>query len=205
MRSRKALNELVPPKDDDQRQPDERPRVLSSEYRHGDRKIEIRKSRKANSPSELMCSGYSEDGETKSRRPHVARPVTIDPHQTALCIEHSAGIRMREGTRQGHVFIYVRVLPPMVWFSTLQIFARAGLATRHGQPSKSSCSRNGGVLPFVDLESDLRGTTGGLRPAKMCANRSEPDEQRCHQVPTGGAQSISFQMYRCLRYTPQGL
>jgi len=34
----KTRNKLIPSKDDDQNKPKERPRILSSEYRHCDRK-----------------------------------------------------------------------------------------------------------------------------------------------------------------------
>ena len=68
-------------------------------------KIEIRKEFGANSPSELSL-GIVKTERRKAARLHVARPMRIDPHQTALCIVHLAGIRSRrEDTRQGHVFI----------------------------------------------------------------------------------------------------
>ena len=143
MRGRKALNKLIASKDDYQRQPDERPRILPSEYRHGDRKkIEIRKEFqwKANSPSELSL-GIVKTERRKAARLHVARPVTIDPIKQPFVLSFRREY-VGERTRGKGMCSYVRALPPMVWLSTLQILARAGLATRHGCPSKSSCSRN---------------------------------------------------------------
>lgn len=43
MRGRKARYELIPSEDDYHHKPEERPRILSSEYRHNNRKIEPRK------------------------------------------------------------------------------------------------------------------------------------------------------------------
>lgn len=52
MGGRKVRDELIPSKDDYQRNPDELPRILSSEYRHNNRKIRDSNVQESNSPSE---------------------------------------------------------------------------------------------------------------------------------------------------------
>jgi hypothetical protein len=85
MCSRKARNKLIPSKDNNQRKTEEPPRILSSEYRHSNRIIEIR------TPSSELSVGIVR-AKTKNRPSlHVAGSITID--QPALCSVYSAGIR----------------------------------------------------------------------------------------------------------------